>query len=193
MQSAVRFTLTIVTLGLGIACSGRSQSPAPADPVAPNRPAAAPARDVADSGWIKSESANKTVTLHLSVTRPADSQSAVINGYRAGQAQIVVPLRWTVKWDWRNQDPSSPHSLVLMVQREKLPLEGGRAAFSNAMSRSVTSGLNAGQSDQTTFEAEEAGWYWLMCGVPSHALNGEWLELQVSPDAPGGRVQLKQR
>jgi len=147
----------------------------------------------ADTGWIQSDSAQRTVTLSLVVTKPAASPSALINGYRSGQARIEVPVGWTVKWNWRNDDPGATHSLVVMTQREKVPLEGGRASFSNAMSRSVTGGLATGQSDQTTFEAEEAGWYWLMCGVPNHALNGEWLELRVSPDAPKGSVHLKER
>jgi len=141
--------------------------------------------------WLESDSAASTVTLSLGVTRPAGSSSALINGYRLGEVRVVVPLRWTVKWDWRNDDPSAAHSLVVMNQREKLPLEGGRAAFSNAMSRSVTAGLASGQTDQTTFETEETGFYWVMCGVPSHALNGEWIELQVSPDAGTARLQLK--
>jgi Sulfocyanin (SoxE) domain len=126
------------------------------------------------------------------VTRPAGSPSALINGYRAGIARVVVPLHWTVKWSWRNDDPGAAHSLVVMTQREKVPLEGGRASFSNAMTRSVTDGLATGQTDLTTFEAEEAGWYWLMCGVPNHALNGEWIELRVDPSASGATVQLKQ-
>jgi hypothetical protein len=79
-----------------------------------------------------------------------------------------------------------------MTQREKLPLEGGRSAFSNAMSRSITAGLSTGQADQTTFEAEEGGWYWLMCGVPTHAINGEWIELRVDPDASSASVRIKQ-
>jgi sulfocyanin SoxE-like protein len=129
--------------------------------------------------------------MSLVITKPRGASSALINGYRGGQAQIVVPARWTIKWNWRNDDASEPHSLVVMIQREKIPLEGGRAAFSNAMSRQVTEGLAKGQTDQTTFEAEEAGWYWLLCGVPNHALNGEWLELRVSPDAKTAGVELK--
>jgi hypothetical protein len=115
----------------------------------------------------------------------------LINGYRKGEARIVVPIDWTVKWNWRNAGPSSPHSLVAMVQREKLPLEGGRPSFTNAMSRMVTEGLPPGETDQTTFIAEEAGWYWLMCGVPGHALAGEWLELRVDPEAATARVEVK--
>jgi Sulfocyanin (SoxE). len=43
------------------------------------------------------------------------------------------------------------------------------------MTRMVTAGLPAGQGDRTTFTAEEAGWYWLLCGVPGHAIAGEYL------------------
>ena len=129
--------------------------------------------------------------ISLEVTAQAGAPSALINGYRAGQARIVVPLNWTVKWNWRNADSASRHSLVWMVQREKIPLEGGRAAFSNAMTRMPVEGLPPGQTDQTTFVAEEAGWYWLLCGVPNHALQGEWLELRVDPEAKTAGVQVK--
>ena len=47
----------------------------------------------------------------------------------------------------------------------------------------VTAGLPAGQGDQTTFTAEQAGWYWLLCGVPGHAIEGEYLGLRVDPEA----------
>ena len=197
MPRVVHRAPLIATLAAVIACSGKSQnaSSAPAPSAAPvSNPATTDsAPDAADTSWMKSDSAERTVSLSLVVTKPAGSPSALISGYRSGQAQIEVPVRWTVKWNWRNDDPGAVHSLVVMTQREKVPLEGGRASFSNAMSRSVTEGLATGQSDQTTFEAEEAGWYWLMCGVPNHALNGEWLELRVSPDAHNGSVHLKDR
>jgi len=73
----------------------------------------------------------------------------------------------------------------------RIPLEGGRPAFSNAMTRMVTEGLPPGQADQSTFVADEAGWYWLMCGVPGHALAGEWIELRVDPEATTARVDVK--
>jgi hypothetical protein len=140
---------------------------------------------------LVSDSSARTAELTLEVTRPPNSPSALLNGYQGGKVQVTVPLGWTVRWNWRNADSSASHSLVVMVQREKIPLEGGRAAFSNAMTRSVTDGLAAGQTDQTTFVAEDAGWYWLMCGVPSHALEGEWIELRVDPEAKVARVQVK--
>jgi uncharacterized cupredoxin-like copper-binding protein len=78
-----------------------------------------------------------------------------------------------------------------MVEREKLPMEGGRAAFSNAMTRMVSAGLAAGQGDRTTFTAEEAGWYWLLCGVPGHAIAGEYIGVRIDPDAKTASVRTK--
>jgi hypothetical protein len=78
-----------------------------------------------------------------------------------------------------------------MAEREKLPAEGGQAVFTNAMTRSVTAGLPGGQGDRTTFTADEAGWYWLLCGVPGHAIAGEFLGLRVDPDAKTASVKAK--
>jgi plastocyanin len=139
------------------------------------------------------DSAAGTVTLSLEVTAPAGAPSALINGYRAGEARVVVPVGWTVKWNWHSADSTAPHSLVVMVEREKIPLEGGRPAFMNAMTRMVTEGLRPGQGDQTTFVAEEAGWYWMLCGVPGHAVKGEWISLRVDPEARTTSVTIKKR
>ena len=139
--------------------------------------------------WLVADSTAKAVTLTLEVTAPPGAASALINGYRGGEVQIVVPLNWTVTWHWQSSDSTAPHSLVLMAEREKLPLEGGRPALDNAMTRLVTAGLKPGQKDVTTFVADQAGWYWLLCGVPGHALAGEWVGVRVDPDARGPYVR----
>ena len=181
-----------------LACSPRTQSATTPPAAAASEPASpAPAdsnRVAADSfPWLEVDSAGRTASVNLLVTRKPGAPSALINGYRAGEARIIIPVGWTVKWNWRSTDSTAPHSLVVMVQREKIPLEGGRPSFSNAMTRMVTEGLRPGQIDQSTFEAEEAGWYWMMCGVPGHGLEGEWLELRVDPDARTGRVEMKKK
>jgi hypothetical protein len=141
--------------------------------------------------WLTVDSVGSTVTLDLEVTPPSEAPSARIAGYREGEVQVVVPRGWTVRWTWHSADSTTPHSLVLMAEREKIPTEGGRPAFSNAMTRMVTAGLPAGQTDQTSFVAEEAGWFWLLCGVPGHALQGEWIGLKVDPEARTAGVKLK--
>jgi len=186
----------VIALIASLGCGAQGQSP-PAAPSPRPTPTPAPvsssptAKTDSLPSWLTVDSAARTATLTLEVTAPPGAPSPVINRYHAGEARIIVPLGWTVRWNWRNADSVSPHSLVVMVQREKIPLEGGRSAFSNAMTRMVTSGLPEGATDQTTFVADEAGWYWLMCGVPAHALKGEWLELRVDPEAKAPAVQLK--
>jgi hypothetical protein len=145
----------------------------------------------AQTSWVAADSANQTVTLDLAVTPKGDAPSARIAGYREGAAQVVVPLRWTVRWNWHSEDPAAPHSLVVMVEREKLPTEGGRPAFTNAESRDLLAGLPAGQKDQTTFVADQTGWYWMLCGVPGHALAGEWIGLKVDAEAATASVKTK--
>jgi len=184
----------VLLAGIAGCASGSSNaSPPPSADTTPSTPAARPDTTPKPDSitWLVSDSASRTAVLTLEVTRPAGASSAFINGYRAGKARVIVPVGWTVKWSWRNADAASPHSLVVMVQREKIPLEGGRPSFSNAMTRSASTGLAAGQTDQTTFEAEEAGWYWMLCGVSGHALEGEWIELRVDPEAKGARLELK--
>jgi hypothetical protein len=181
-----------------LACSSREPPAAAPPPAAASEPAprasADSGRETADSfPWLVVDTAARTATLELVVSGKTGVPSALINGYRAGEARIIIPVGWTVKWNWRSDDSTTRHSLVVMVQREKLPLEGGRPSFSNAMTRMVTEGLRPGQGDQSTFEAEEAGWYWMMCGVPGHGLNGEWLELRVNPEASTGRVEIKRK
>jgi hypothetical protein len=133
--------------------------------------------------WITVDSAARTVTLALEVLPGGPDGIATLNGRHHGDLQLVVPLDWTVKWTWTSRDSAQVHSLVVMAEREKLPLEGGRPALDNAVSRSVTTGLRAGQRDLTTFVADQAGWYWMLCGVPNHALRGEWIGLKVDRDA----------
>lgn len=133
--------------------------------------------------WITVDSAGRTVSLALEALGGGPEGIATMNGLHHGQAQLTVPFSWTVGWTWVNHDSVQVHSLVVMAEREKLPLEGGRPALDNALSRAVLTGMKPGQRDVTTFTADPAGWYWMLCGVPGHAIRGEWIGLKVDRDA----------
>lgn len=141
--------------------------------------------------WITADPQARTVELRLTVTHPAGSPSALINGHGSGRLQVVVPQGWTVRWHWVNEDSTAAHSLVVQAEREKLPEQGGRPVFTNAMTRAVTAGLAAGRTDVTTFEADQAGWYWVLCGVPAHAIAGEYIGLKVEAGGTGVAVNVK--
>jgi hypothetical protein len=146
-------------------------------------PFAAGASAQSAESWLSVDSAAKAVSLRLVVTAPSGASSALISGHREGDVQVVVPRGWTVAWQWESHDSTAPHSLVLMAEREKIPTEGGRPAVDNAMTKAVTTGLEAGSRDVTQFGADQVGWYWLLCGVPGHALKGEWIGLKVDAEA----------
>jgi len=152
-------------------------------------PMAAQATDLPT--WIHPDPAARTVLLDLTVTHPPGAPSAVISGEHDGSIQVIVPRGWTVTWHWLNQDSTDSHSLVVVAEREKLPQQGGQAVFTNAMTRAVLPGLAAGRTDDTTFEAEEGGWFWVICGVPGHAIAGEWISLRVDPAATEVGVKRK--
>ena len=176
-----RFLAVALGLAWSTACASAQSTGAA------TAPAAAP--DSSAPAWLVADDAAKTVTIALVVTPGAGG--ALINGGRTGDIQVIVPLGWTVQWDWRSADSTTPHSLVVMEEREKLPTEGGRAVFTNAMTKAVRPGLRAGEVDRTTFTAEQAGWFWLLCGVPGHALGGEYLGLRVDPEARTAGIKRK--
>lgn len=133
--------------------------------------------------WITVDTAARTVALAFEVEPGGPDGIATLNGHHHGDVQLVVPLNWTVRWTWTHRDSTQNHSLVVMAEREKLPLEGGRPALENAMTRAVLAGMRPGQRDVTTFPADQAGWYWMLCGVPGHAIKGEWIGLKVDREA----------
>lgn len=153
---------------------------------------AAHAQEPGLPSWIRVDAGAQAVDLDLHVTHPAGAPSAQVNGESSGSIQVVVPRGWTVRWTWVNEDSTTNHSLVVMAEREKLPLEGGSPAFTNAMTRSVRNGMAPGGKDVTTFVADEAGWFWVLCGVPGHAIAGEYFGLRVDPAARTVSIHRKQ-
>ena len=141
--------------------------------------------------WISVDSASQTLILQFEARGGGPGGIVTLNGFHHGGVQVVVPVNWTVRWAWLNADSTAAHSLVVMAEREKLPTEGGRPAFDNAASRAVTRGLKPGEKDATSFTADQAGWYWLLCGVPGHALQGEWIGLKVERSAGAPSVVIK--
>lgn len=141
--------------------------------------------------WISADTTSRTVTLTLEARAGGPEGSATLNGLHHGGVQVVVPFGWMVKWIWTNRDSAQTHSLVVMAEREKLPTEGGRPALENALSRAVLTGMKPGQRDLAAFVADPAGWYWILCGVPSHALRGEWISLKIDREAAGVGVVVK--
>lgn len=108
------------------------------------------------------------------------------DGYYDGNATVVVPLGWRVEATYQTLDANVPHSAAVVETREEIPNSGSdvRLAFPGASTPSFTSGLSSTHDPVTfRFRADEAGRYWIFCGVPGHARGGMWIWLEVSETA----------
>ena len=141
--------------------------------------------------WVVADSGARKVTLDLVAVHTAGASAPALNGISHGAVQMVVPLGWTVILEWRNADSTAAHSFIVQQEREKLPERAGEPAFQYAYSLSPVGGLAFERTDRTQFVVDQAGWYWILCGVPGHAILGEYLSLKVDRDALGVSLVAK--
>jgi uncharacterized cupredoxin-like copper-binding protein len=134
--------------------------------------------------WVHPDSIARSVTLDLVAGH------GTLSGASAGKLQVVVPKDWTVKLEWRNDD-STAHSFIVQLEREKLPERAGEPAFQYAYSRTPVAGIAPGRTDRTQFVVDQAGWYWILCGVPGHAILGEYISLKVDAAATSVSIVAK--
>ena len=141
--------------------------------------------------WVRPDTVAKKVTIELYAVHAAGAAAPTLNGMSFGKVQVVVPLNWTVVLDWRNADSTAMHSFIVQQEREKLPERAGEPAFQYAYSRTPVAGMAPGRTDQTQFVVDQAGWFWILCGVPGHAIGGEYISLKVDASATGVSVVAK--
>ncbi|MEO6067841.1 MAG: sulfocyanin-like copper-binding protein [Gemmatimonadota bacterium] len=145
-------------------------------------PALVAAQSAPLPAWVRPDAASRSVTLELVAGRAIGAQGADLSGVTRGGVQVVVPSGWIVKLDWRNDD-STTHSFIVQQEREKLPERAGEPAFLYAYSRTPVAGMASGRTDHTQFVVDSPGWYWILCGVPGHAIGGEYISFRVDPAA----------
>lgn len=108
------------------------------------------------------------------------------DGYYDGNATIVVPLGWEVRVTYQTLDANVPHSAGIVEPVEPIPADGSgvTVAFPGAVTPSFITGISSTRDPvQFRFSPDEAGRYWVLCGVPGHARGGMWIWLEVSAEA----------
>ena len=140
--------------------------------------------------WMTVDAGSKTVEFKIVAAQTDANASLNFNGYAKGDMTLVVPAGWHVKVDFSNNDSSVPHSLVVTAVQKSLPIEVNekQAAFRGAFTTSPVSGIVAGKTLNFEFSADKAGKYWLVCGVPGHAVQGMWDYLEISSSAESPHV-----
>jgi hypothetical protein len=133
--------------------------------------------------WITNDPANRAVTIDLVAGWNGNNRFDNDNGYYQSGLTLLVPTGWTVTIDFRNQDATGPHSVLVTkpyTEAEmELQLTEQDAVVAGAYSKSPTKGQKVGANDRISFTAGKAGLYYLSCGVPAHLMQDMYLGLEV--------------
>ena len=128
---------------------------------------------VGDEGLSYDASTN-TVTFDL-VAGPFN-----FNGYRSGEATLVVPSKANIIMNFVNRD-GTPHSAIVISGEGPIPNSPTDPAIPRAYTNKVLGGLPQEATDVMRFPVPDTGTYRILCGVPGHGLSGMWIWLKVDP------------
>ena len=133
--------------------------------------------------WITSDPVGKSVVIDLVAGWNGNGMFSNYNGYHHGALTLLVPIGWTVTIDFRNRDATGPHSMLVTAPfsevEMQLQLSERNAVVAGAYSERPTKGQKAGEGDRIRFTADQAGLYYVACGVPAHLMAGMYVKLEV--------------
>lgn len=122
------------------------------------------------------------------VANKTASGGFAFNGYQRGGMTVTVPAGWEIVVHFENADATNHSVAVAASGGHTQVTPPSSPAFAGAMSGNFSSGLAKGQTQTFTFEASKAGTYEFVCGVPGHAISGQWDALVVSATATAPSV-----
>ena len=126
--------------------------------------------------------ATHTAEIAITANKTASGGFA-FNGYQRGAMTITVPAGWQVLVRFENADTTN-HSLAVLASGAHTQVAPPSSpAFAGATTPNFAAGSAKGQQLTFTFEASKPGTYELVCGVPGHAISGQWDALVVSATA----------
>ncbi|MDQ6766618.1 MAG: hypothetical protein M3Z41_02285 [Candidatus Eremiobacteraeota bacterium] len=174
--------LALAGLGSASACP----SPAPSTAKASTAPASS------GPAGMHFDAAKKTVSFDIGMASNGNNGTFNFNGYGRGEMTITVPLGWKVHMHVTNKGYGAiPHSLEVVTPSETVPQQAVDPAFPQAETINLVPGMSVNQSDNVDFVANKEGKYWIMCGVPNHAIGGMWDWFIVAKSAQVPSVTFK--
>lgn len=134
-------------------------------------------------------SAPKTLDLNLESGVSQANQGLNFNGYYNGNLVITVPVNWTIDMNYINQDSMMPHSVGITTWADRQAMSF-TPAFSGSIPKNFSMGITKGNPPMTfSVDANKAGKYAIVCGLPGHATGGMWVELDVSASATAPTIK----
>lgn len=136
--------------------------------------------------FLSYSAADSMVDLKLWAGYGGANSAWNFDGYHHGNATVVVPAGWRVEVTYQTLDANVPHSAAVVEPVDPIPPDGSslETAFAGATTSSFVTGIpSTADPVEFDFRADRPGRYWIMCGVPGHAVGGMWIWLEVSDSA----------
>ena len=124
--------------------------------------------------WLSYDAATNTVTFEL-IAGPF-----TFNGYRNGEATLLVPSDAKIVMNFVNKD-GTPHSAIVIAGDGAIPNAPTDPAIARAYTSKALEGLPQEAKDVMRFPVPKSGSYRVVCGVPGHAMSGMWIWLKADP------------
>lgn len=143
--------------------------------------------------WMTLDRQNEVVSLELTTGKTSANNHWNINGHSHGDARLIVPEGYQVQIAYQNNDTEikSAHGFGIVERSSPFPVNwySPQLAFRGAAIENPTSmsgAVQPGGRERVTFDAGSPGTYSLVCLLPGHAKNGEWIRFVVSSNGEAG-------
>jgi len=110
------------------------------------------------------------------------------NGYQRGAMTVTIPVGWQVVVHFQNAGTLAHSLAVLPSGAHNQVSPAATPAFPGATTSNFAAGLPKGAEQSFTFDASKSGTYEFVCGVPGHAVTGQWVALAISDSADSPSV-----
>lgn len=131
------------------------------------------------ASYVTSAAATKTATIVIDANQGTAGGGLNFNGVTKGAKSFTIPAGWNVVMQFQNMG-AIPHSaIVVKGGTPPMSVTEKDAAFPGASTKMVMQGLAMNAAETVKFKASKAGSYLIICGVPGHALGGQYLGLKV--------------
>ncbi len=131
------------------------------------------------ASYVSSDAATKTATIVVDAGQGTAGGGLNFNGEVKAAKSFTVPAGWNVVMKFKNMGSFAHSAVVIKGSTPPASVTEKDAAFAGAHTSMVMQGLPMNAASNAKFKASTAGTYLIVCGVPGHALGGQYLGLKV--------------
>jgi len=131
------------------------------------------------ANYVASNAVSKTATIMVDANQGTVNGGLNFNGAAKATKSFTIPAGWNVVMKFKNMG-AIPHSAVVVKgTTPPATVTEKSAAFPGASTKMPMQGMGMNAAESVKFKATTAGSYLIICGVPGHALGGQYLGLKV--------------